>query len=62
MAELRTEKLTISLTCVERDILEELCTYYGNDQGGVLRMALLELGRDAGITHESVRKKNAPKR
>lgn len=55
--------MTIYLTETERDIRDALTTYYGIDDAGVIRMGLLELGREAGITAETVtaKKKSAPK-
>lgn len=60
----RAEKMTITLSKPEREIREALEDHYGIDGAGVMRMGLLELGREAGITFDTVasKKKNAPKR
>lgn len=59
----RPEKMTVMLSRTEREVRDALCDHYGIDGAGVMRMGLLELGRHAGITAESVasKKKKAPK-
>lgn len=55
--------MNVSLSVIEREIRDALAVHYGVDAAGVMRMGLLELGRHAGITADSVgtKKKNAPK-
>lgn len=55
--------MSVSLSETEREIRDSLTDYYGIDDAGVMRMGLLELGRQAGITADSVsnKKKNAPR-
>jgi hypothetical protein len=60
----RSEKMNVSLSSLEREIRDALVDHYGVDAAGIMRMGLLELGRHAGITADTLllrKKKNAPK-
>lgn len=46
----RTEKMSLRLTAEELKLRDVLAKHFGIDSGGVMRMALLKLAREEGIT------------
>lgn len=60
----RPEKMNLRLSTHEKNLRDGLAEHYGIDAAGVMRMGLLELARNAGVTEETIaaKKKNAAKR
>ena len=56
--------MNLRLSTHEKNLRDGLAEHYGIDAAGVMRMGLLELARNAGVTEETIaaKKKNAAKR